>query len=326
MTARHWWTYVLLIVALAAVSAASVAVGTTGVPFSLTWYGLSLPRLLMSVLAGASLSIAGAMFQSLFRNPLASPYTLGVSSGASLGAAVIIMLVGGGLWHGLPLVSLAAFAGAVVCMSAVYTVASLRRSGGIGTLLLAGVTIGFICSALIVMVLFLAQRYDLEAILQWTMGSLQIVGLDPVYETLAMAALGGGVAAWLHRDLDLLMMGEVVAAGRGVSVRRSRLLIYVFASLLTAGVVAHCGPIGFVGLMVPHLARYLVGPTHRYLLPACALAGAAFLPLCDLAARNAMWWITGDSRQVPVGVLTNLVGGAFFLYLLLRGRGGIGGL
>ncbi len=326
MNPRQWKAYYSLIVALVAVTMLSVLVGTTGVPFRETWRELGLPRLVMGMLAGASLSIAGAMFQSLFRNPLASPYTLGVSSGASLGAAVVIMLVGGGLWHGLPLVSLAAFAGAVACMSAVYAVASLRRGGGIGTLLLAGVTIGFICSALIVMVLFLAQRYDLEAILQWTMGSLQIVGFDPVYETLAMAALGGGVAAWLHRDLDLLMMGEVVAAGRGVSVRRSRFLIYVFASLLTAGVVAHCGPIGFVGLMVPHLARYLVGPTHRYLLPACALAGAAFLPLCDLAARNAMWWITGDSRQVPVGVLTNLVGGAFFLYLLLRGRGGVGGL
>jgi iron complex transport system permease protein len=126
--------------------------------------------------------------------------------------------------------------------------------------------------------------------------------------------------------LDLLMMGEVVAAGRGVSVGRSRLVIYFAASLLTAGVVAHCGPIGFVGLMIPHLARHMVGPQHRYLLPACVLTGAAFLPLCDLLARNAMWWMTGDSRQVPVGVLTNLIGGAFFLYLLLRGRGGIGGL
>ncbi|NLE61178.1 MAG: iron ABC transporter permease [Planctomycetes bacterium] len=326
MTARHWQAYVFLVAVLAAVSGMSVAVGTTGVPFSLTWYELGLPRLLMGMLAGASLSIAGAMFQSLFRNPLASPYTLGVSSGASLGAAVVIMLVGGGLWHGLPLVSLAAFAGAVVCMSVVYLVANLRRSGGIGTLLLAGITIGFICSALIVMVLFLAQRYDLEAILQWTMGSLQVVGFDPVYETLAMAAVGGGVVAWLHRDLDLLMMGEVVAAGRGVSVRRSRLVIYFAASLLTAGVVAHCGPIGFVGLMIPHLARHMVGPQHRYLLPACVLTGAAFLPLCDLLARNTMWWMTGDSRQVPVGVLTNLIGGAFFLYLLLRGRGGMGGM
>jgi iron complex transport system permease protein len=321
MTVRHWKVYVALAVALAAVTAVSVTVGTTGVSFKLAWRELGLPRLLMGMLAGASLSVAGAMFQSLFRNPLASPYTLGVSSGASLGAAVVIMTVGGGLWYGLPLVSVAAFAGAIICMSLVYVVASLRQGGGTGTLLLAGITIGFICSALIVLVLFLARRYDLEAILQWTMGSLQIVGMDPVYETLAMAAIGAGVAAWLHRDLDLLMMGEVLAAGRGVSVRRSRLLIYVVASLLTAGVVAHCGPIGFVGLMIPHLARYLVGPTHRYLLPACAMAGAAFLPLCDLVARNAMWWLLGDARQVPVGVLTNLIGGAFFLYLLLRGKG-----
>jgi iron complex transport system permease protein len=166
----------------------------------------------------------------------------------------------------------------------------------------------------------LAEQHDLSAILRWMMGSLEIVTLDPVYEALALFVLAGGVAAWLHRDLDLLMMGEVVAASRGVSVKQSRRWAYFAASLLTAGVVAHCGPIGFVGLIIPHLMRFLVGPTHRFLLPGCALAGAAFLPLCDLLARNAMWWIREESRQVPVGVLTNLVGGGFFLYILLSRR------
>ncbi len=337
MTHRHRNVYVILPAAWVVVAVLSLALGTTGVSVSDYWRQASasqgpfkefmkllaelpLPRLAIGTLAGASLAMAGAMFQSMFRNPLASPYTLGVSSGASLGAAIVIMSVGGGLWYGLPMVGVAAFAGALICVTIVYLVASLRQDQSIGTLLLAGITIGFICSALIVSALFLAERHDMSAILQWMMGSLQVVGFEPVYESLAMAALASGVAIYLHRDLDLLMMGEIVAASRGVSVRRSRFLIYFAASLLTAAIVAHCGPIGFVGLMVPHIARFLVGPTHRHLLPASALVGAVFLPFCDLLARNAMWWLQGGSRQLPVGVLTNLVGGCFFLYLLLTRR------
>jgi iron complex transport system permease protein len=263
------------------------------------------------------------MFQALFRNPLASPYTLGVSSGASLGAYIAILTIGSGLWFGLPVVSLAAFAGAMVCVTIVYAVAGISRSHNIGTLLLTGITIGLVCSALIVVILFLADKHDLSVMVRWMIGSLQRdVGLDPVYESLAFFALACGVAIYLHRDLDLLMMGETIAAGRGVSVRWARRLVYFSASLLTASIVAHCGPIGFVGLIIPHIARFLVGPTHRHLLPACALAGAGFLVLCDTIARNLLWWLREDlvlqsaSRQVPVGVLTNIIGGVFFLYLL----------
>jgi iron complex transport system permease protein len=208
----------------------------------------------------------------------------------------------------------------MVCVSVVYLIAHLARGHATATLLLAGLTLAFISSALIVLVMFLAEVRDSDQILRWMMGSLEIVGMAPVYEALALAAIAGGLAVYLHRDLDLLMMGEVVAASRGVSVRMSRRLVYVGASLLTAGVVAHCGPIGFVGLLVPHVCRALAGPTHRHLLLACALAGGLFLPLCDMVARNAMWWLHGESRQIPVGVLTSLVGGGFFLALLLTRR------
>lgn len=339
MGVKPVYLYLLLAAAWLCMAAASIGIGTTGVGWSVNWQiamreapdapnrafvanlaQLPLPRLLLGTIAGAALAMAGAIFQALFRNPLASPYTLGTSSGASLGAAIAIMLAGGGLWHGLPVVSLAAFAGALVCVLIVYAVAHMSRGVDIATLLLTGITIGFLCSAMIALVMYLANQYDLGAILRWMMGSLEIVGMDPVYEASAVFALAAGVAAWLHRDLDLLMMGEVVAASRGVPVRRSRRWAYFAASLLTAGVVAHCGPIGFVGLIVPHVMRFAVGPTHRLLLPGCALAGAAFLPLCDLLARNAMWWLRGESRQIPVGVLTNLVGGVFFLYILLNRR------
>ena len=325
MVHRKRRVFVILMSALASAIALSVWAGTIGVSFFDQLRSLSLPRLLMSLLAGASLAMAGAMFQGLFRNPLASPYTLGVSSGASLAAAIVLMMTGGGLWFGVPIVSLAAFGGALVCVTIVYFVAHLRAGQATATLLLAGIAIAFICSALIVIVLLLAESHDLRAILQWMMGSVEVVGLDPIYETTAMAVLAGGLAFYLHRDLDLLMMGETIAAARGVSVRRVRFTVYFAASLMTASVVAHCGPIGFVGLMVPHIARFLVGPRHRDLLPACALLGAAFLCLCDVLARNAIWWLSlstdwlaDSSRKMPVGVLTNLLGGVFFLYLLLR--------
>lgn len=329
--------YVILALGWLAVACCSLLVGTTGVAIGDYWHraseterpmielcnqlsALPVPRLALGTLAGASLAVAGVMFQSLFRNPLASPYTLGVSSGAALGAALAITLLSGGLWYGISVVSGAAFLGAVVCVSVVYMIAHLARGQATVTLLLAGLTLAFISSALIVLVMFLAEVRDSDQILRWMMGSLEIVGMAPVYEALALAALAGGLAVYLQRDLDLLMMGEVVAASRGVSVVKSRRLVYVGASLLTAGVVAHCGPIGFVGLLVPHICRALAGPTHRHLLPAAALAGALFLPLCDLIARNAMWWLQGESRQIPVGVLTSLVGGGFFIYLLLTRR------
>jgi iron complex transport system permease protein len=312
--------YLVLIVAWLAACAASLWAGTCGVPFTAAWQDLALPRLIIGMLAGAALAVAGAMFQSLFRNPLASPYTLGVSSGASLGAAIAFTLFGGGRWYGLPVVSVAAFVGALLSVSIVYGVARLRQGHSTATLLLAGITIGFISSALIVLVMYLAEIRDSDRILRWMMGSLEIVGFNSIYESLAFLAVAGGIAFYLHRELDLLMMGEVLAESRGVSVRRSRRLIYFSASLLTAAIVAYCGPIGFVGLLVPHMVRFFVGPTHRYLLPGCAIAGASFLTLSDVLARNAMWWLREESRQIPVGVLTNLVGGAFFIYLLLTRR------
>jgi iron complex transport system permease protein len=321
MTTRQRIVFVALIAALAGSAAVSMYVGTSGVPFSNTWRELSGPRLAMGMLAGAALSVAGAMFQALFRNPLASPYTLGVSTGASLGAAIAFTLTGGGLLLGIPIITASAFAGALICMTIVYVLARARTGQATATLLLAGVTIGFISSALIVLLMFLASVHDADRILRWTMGSLVVVGFDVVYETLALVVLAGGLSFYLHRDLDLLMMGEVIAQARGVAIARTRRRVYFSASLLTAAICAYCGPIGFVGLMIPHIVRFLLGPMHRFLIPGCALAGAAFLPLCDVFARNIMWALLADNRQIPVGVLTNILGGAFFLYLLLTNRG-----
>jgi len=323
MAIRHYFVYLFLLAAWVATAVFSLAVGNCGETIVGNWgdetamstfMRLTLPRFAIGTLAGASLAMAGAVFQSLFRNPLASPYTLGVSSGASLGASIAITL-------GLPVISPIAFIGALICVSVVYTVAHLKQSRSIGILLLAGITMGFICSALIVLILFLAKPHDATSILRWMMGSLQIYQWESVVYALIWVLLAAAVALYLHRHLDLMMMGETVAASRGVSVRWARRLLYFSASVLTAVIVAYCGPIGFVGLIIPHTMRYFVGPTHRRLILACALAGAVFLPLCDTIARNAIWWTnSNDFRQLPVGVLTNLIGGLFFLYLLLARR------
>jgi len=310
--------FVILGLLLVGTLALTPRIGWPGADVERVLWTLRVPRVFMGVLAGVGLAVAGAMFQSLFRNPLADPFTLGVSSGASLAAAFCMLHGVSGLIFGVSKLSVAAFAGALVCVLVVYGIARLKQGFSTGTLLLAGVTIGFVSSALIVLAMYRADQHDIQAIIKWLMGSCELAGVGPALDAFVFVLVGTAVAVYSHRDLDLLMMGEVMAAARGVAVRRVRRRIYFAASLVTAGVVAQCGPIGFVGLLIPHIMRLLVGPTHRLLLPACMLGGAIFLPLCDAVARTG--FLVGSARQLPVGVLTNLIGGAFFLYLLLRRR------
>jgi iron complex transport system permease protein len=310
-------TFAVLGLLFAATVVVTPLIGWPGAEFERVAWTLRVPRVCMGVLAGAGLAIAGAMFQSLFRNPLASPFTLGVSSGASLAAAYCLLNGVSGLLFGVSKLSLAALGGAVVCVLIVYGITRLKQGFSTGTLLLAGVTIGFVSSALIVLAMYRADKHDIQAIIKWLMGSCEVPSFDPALDAFVFVLVGAAAAVYMHRELDLLMMGELVAASRGADVRRVRRRAYFAASLITAGVVAQCGPIGFVGLMIPHIMRFLVGPTHRLLLPACLLGGAIFLPVCDAIARTGVL-LSGSSRQLPVGVLTNLVGGGFFLYLLLR--------
>jgi iron complex transport system permease protein len=270
----------------------------------------------MALVAGAALAMAGAVFQAMFRNPLASPFTLGASSGAACAAALALHFGLTGLVAGVAVLPLIAFCGALVSVCVVYGVARLRRGFSTGTLLLAGVSIGFISAAGILLIQFLSSEPVTNATVRWLMGSVE-VRPAAVRDALLWLVVGGVVVCYLHRELDLLLMGELVAASRGVAVRRSRALAYFAASLMVAGVVAGCGPIAFVGLVVPHLLRGVCGPRHLLLLPACGLGGATLLIWCDVLARNAMNWIEGSAMEVPVGVLTSLLGGVFFLALLM---------
>ena len=282
-----------------------------GNPDGEVFWMLRLPRTAAAFLAGAGLSMSGMVFQALFRNPLATPFTLGVSSGASLGASVYFW-VGAGILGGVGgLIS--ALLGAGLSMTLVYSIT--RAKGGFSTsvMLLAGIIINFFFSSLVMFVQYLADSHDSLRIMHWLMGSL--AGLEVArLADLAFIILAGAAAVWfMAPEIDLLTAGEELAASRGVQVGRAKIKIFVAASIMVGAVVSLAGPIGFVGMMVPHVCRLWLGWSHRILLPAVFFAGGCFLVLCDLAARLIL-----APAEIPIGIITALLGGPFFLWTLFK--------
>jgi iron complex transport system permease protein len=259
-------------------------------------------------LVGAGLSVSGAVFQALLRNPLADPYILGVSSGAAVGAIVALLLGLGTASLGLPLVS---FLGAL--MTVLLVLYFGRQDGKIhpNTLLLAGVIIGSFLSAVIMFFISVSQREELRTIIFWLMGDFSLANPQTLLTVLPYV-LGGFVVVYLQaRHLNVILFGEENALQLGVNVERLRLICYLFASLITAASVSVCGLIGFVGLIVPHGSRLIFGPDHRILIPASALIGASFLIASDTLARILLAPV-----ELPVGVITAAFGGPCFIYLL----------
>jgi iron complex transport system permease protein len=303
--------------------------GMGRVPLSALWgttddYGkvdllwkLRIPRVLMAFLAGTALATSGMVFQAMFRNPLATPFTLGVSSGAALGAAIAIL----GSWSfaflGLSSVSLSAFAGAVASIGLVYLLTARSRQGlSTATMLLAGVAISFFFSSVILFLQYMTDFTRSFRMLRWTMGGLgDIVQFRDVLSVFPFVISGCLIVWYLLLELNLLATGEEFAFSRGVNVNQTKLLLFLSVSMMVGAVVAVCGPIGFVGLMAPHICRLIVGPEHRRLYPATLLFGGAFLVICDTAARTVM-----APTELPVGIITALLGGPFFLWLLLARR------
>lgn len=283
------------------------------------WH-LRVPRTILAALAGASLAVAGVIFQALFRNPLAEPYTLGIASGASLGAAIGFLTGVSGYVGGLPARSLLALGGAAVAMGAVFLMARLRAGLDMTRLLLAGVCVAYTSAAGVLLATFLADRTVTNEIIVWLMGSLGVyrpgANLEIAVVLLAVLAF----TLYARRALDLLWFGDQLAAARGVAVGRTVWTSFLLAGVLTAAVVANCGPIGFVGLMVPHMARALVGVRTLPLAVGAALLGAAFLAVCDGLGRGLLSLVHQRpiGYEFPVGVVTNIVGAAFFFYLLAR--------
>ncbi|GAB6061694.1 FecCD family ABC transporter permease [Deferrisoma palaeochoriense] len=274
-------------------------------------FRVRLPRAALAALVGAGLGAAGGAFQGLLRNPLADPYILGVSGGAALGAVAALSL---GLASPLG-VPAAAFLGATGALGFVYVVARAHR-GSPHTLILSGVMVGSFCSALLLFLLWTAPSDPVRTAIFWLAGDLS--GASPGWLPAAGLWAGGAfLVLWLQAPaLDLLTQGEETAADLGLDVGRARLLLLGAAGGLTAAAVALAGLVGFVGLVVPHAVRLVWGPGHRRLLPASALLGAAFLLAADAAARTVL-----APAEIPVGVVTALVGAPFFLYLLRRGEG-----
>lgn len=321
-----------LAVLLATLCLASAGIGAVQVPFHeviATVFGgagphqdvllaIRFPRVVLAVLIGASLAVAGAAMQGVFGNPLAEPGVIGVSSGAAVGAVGAIVL-GAGAFGGWS-VTMAAFIGGFLATLAVY---ALARSGGrteVVTLVLTGVAVNAIAGAAVGLLTFVADDAQLRSITFWTLGSVGGATWPVVAAMAPFAAIGLVAVPLFARSLDLLSLGERGARHLGVDTERVRMAVICLAALLTGASVAAAGIIGFAGLVVPHLIRLIAGPAHRILLPASALAGACVLLAADLVARTVV-----IPAELPIGVLTALLGGPFFLWLLRRTRKEQGG-
>ncbi len=310
------YIFALFALALAAACLISLLSGAAHLPWSEIWskgiFWLRLARTSIAAVAGAGLSVAGVVFQSLLRNPLAEPYVLGVTAGAGVGAALAIVLgiTAAGLWT----VPGMAFAGALATI--VLARALARTPSGsvpVETLLLAGVTLSAVLNSLLMFLVSIAPSDKLHGVVWWLLGNLQITDWRLLEIAAAVVFAGLAVCIVFARDLNLMALGEEPAAHLGLDVERSRRTFLLVASLMTGATVATSGLIGFVGLIVPHAVRMLVGPDHRRLVPATALAGATFLILADCLARTLLAPI-----EIPIGVVTALAGGPLFLMLLRR--------
>lgn len=305
----------------------SVGVGTTGLDMTIVLWGgpdegnlqrawtilteYRLPRSLLAAVAGAGLASAGVVFQAVLGNPLADPYLIGIAGGGSLGAVVCIAVLGQG---GLIGISGMAFAGSLTAVGIVYGLASIKRTGEyVKTVILAGVIVGALMNALMLLIISVTGSDEMQRILFWLMGDFSLADY-PKISVAASVTLLGWVAVFLNANrLNLLMVGDESAAHLGINVSRLRSFFIVMAALITGTVVSVSGTVGFVGLVVPHILRLIVGPDTRILLPAAFFGGAAFLTASDCIGR-----IVAYPTELPVGVVTALVGAPFFLYLLVR--------
>jgi cobalamin transport system permease protein len=280
---------------------------------SVILFQLRLPRVLLAALVGAALASAGAVFQALFRNPMADPAIIGVSSGAALGAIGVILAGGGAALGGLG-VPAAAFLGALGTAFLVYRLARIGPAVQVPTLLLAGIAVAAVIAAAISLVMTFSGE-EIRAIYFWLLGGLGARGWQSLGVATPFVVAGVIVAAASAPDLNLTALGEERAAQLGLDVERFKRLMLATGALLTAAAVSVAGLIGFVGLMTPHMLRLVIGSDHRRLIPASIVGGAAFMVLADLAARTAV-----SPEEIPVGAVTALIGGPFFLYLLRRER------
>jgi iron complex transport system permease protein len=286
---------------------------------SLILMQIRLPRVIAAAMVGAALSAAGLLFQGLFRNPLADPYVIGSSGGAVLGATIGMVLLPQVTWLGFSAIALLAFAGSVATIAVVYSLARVGGTTQVVTLLLAGFAVSTMLSysSYFVEVLDRDYGFGLRVLASWLHGSIGVPRWSQLGAVSVLLLVSLGAAAMLSRRLNTLALGDEYAQQLGIHVERVRIAIIVVGSLLAAVAVSLGGLIGFVGLIIPHLARLISGPDHERLLPITVLTGASFVVLTDTLARTVM-----APSEVPVGILMAFVGGPFFLYLLRRTKQG----
>ncbi len=319
-SSRRSWFFPGLLALIPVVVLICLLTGPAGIPDLATPTGqailrLRLYRTLAGLIVGAGLAVSGTVLQALLRNPLAEPYLLGISGGGALGAAIAILFGLGAV--SIFAVPLAAFAGAALTLTLVCGLASDRGFPSVYQLILSGVIVGAVASALLMFLISLASAQGIQNVMWWMLGSLT-VGSQPLLAAAALlTALGISVTWALAPSFNAMTLGNDMAHHLGIRTGRVLLLGLAMASLMAAAAVSLAGIIGFVGLVVPHTLRRLIGPDHRRLIPAAALGGGLFLALCDTAARTVM-----APRELPVGVLTALLGGPFFMVVLRRRRRG----
>ena len=311
-----WIVSALLALVLLAAMALCSAVGVVrfdrqSLLESPIFWNLRLPRVVLSVLVGAALSVCGATYQSVFRNPLTDPYVLGISSGASLGAAIAILL---GLEAHLWGVGSMALLTALLTILLIFKIASIGNRMHTTTLLLTGVCLTFLITAVISLLMAMHQE-KMESIIFWTMGSFASSSWMDVWIVLPVVVIGILVVLFYSKDLNLLLVGSETAQSLGVEVEKVRRRLLLFTTLMVAFAVSACGVIGFVGLVVPHCVRLLCGADNRRIIPYSIFVGGLFLLLCDTLARTLI-----PPNELPVGSITSLLGAPMFIYLLYKSK------
>jgi iron complex transport system permease protein len=294
-------------------------------PAATIFWQTRIPRVLAALGCGAALAMAGVVFQAALRNPLAEPYILGVSGGAALGKALVVLAATGGSTGALlGLTNLGAFLGALAPIFVLHLVGRWRRRWSSTTILLAGVVMNVFASALLLLIQYFSDFTIVRQMFAWMLGGVDIVGYAPLAVVWPTVAVGAVLLTWCGRSLNVVTLGTVTATHLGVDVRRLMTLVLWIAALLTAVSVAVAGPIGFVGLIVPHIVRSLVSSDHRLLLPLSAVYGGITLLVCDFLGWRGLELLqragiaTGQSSEIPVGIITACIGGPFFLWVLFR--------
>lgn len=325
-SAKYKWTVVLTLLILLLLSGFALALGPTNISLSHLWqsiispsklpYGVNqilsqirLPRLVMALLAGMALSASGGAFQSIFRNPMSDPYVLGISSGASVGATIAIVL---GFQTGLLSIPFFAFLGACLSLGVVYWLAFSLKQSEQNTLLLAGIAMSLMLGA-VVSLLLVINRDQMESIIFWTLGGFNAISWQQIWIVCPVVVFSLIMLYKYSKDLNLLAMGNETAHSLGINVKQKVAIILLISALSVSIVVAYSGVIGFVGLIVPHMVRFMIGADNRRLLPLSALWGGIFLILADTVARTLV-----QPGELPVGSITALFGAPYFFFILIK--------